>query len=117
MKLLLDENLSPTLVDQLAAEYPGSRHVDQVGLHGERDDRIWSFVRDHDYVLVSKDSDFRELASIHGAPPKVVWLMVGNAGTSAIRKLLLENRRRLERFVADTEEALLALARPEDEEI
>ncbi len=71
MKLLLDENLSPTLVDQLAAEYPGSRHVDQVGLLGERDDRIWSFARDHDYVLVSSDSDIRVASESTAA-----WLMV-----------------------------------------
>lgn len=115
MKLLLDENLSPTLVDRLAAAYPDSRHVDQVGLHGERDERIWSFAGEQGYVLVSKDSDFRELTSIHGAPPKVVWLTVGNAGTSVIQNLLLENRSRLEEFVRDPEEALLVLAQLEDE--
>jgi predicted nuclease of predicted toxin-antitoxin system len=54
VKLLLDENLSPGLVDQLAVGYPDSKHADTLGLHGEPDDHIWSFAREHDYVLVSK---------------------------------------------------------------
>ena len=116
MKLLLDENLSPTLVDQLAAAYPESQHVDTVGLHGQPDARIWSFARDHGCTVVSKDSDFRELSSTHGAPPKLVWLTVGNAGTAAIRDLLLQSRSRLEKFVDDPEEILLVLALPESDD-
>ena len=27
---------------------------------------------------------FRKLSFLHGAPPKVIWLSVGNAGTEAI---------------------------------
>jgi hypothetical protein len=30
----------------------------------------------------SKDDHFRSLALVRGAPPKVVWLQVGNASTS-----------------------------------
>lgn len=113
MKLLLDENLSPNLVRQLAAAYPESCHVDQVGLRGEADARIWTFAREQGYVVVSKDSDFRELSATRGAPPKVVWLAIGNAGTRAIRDLLLANHARLESFVADPEEAMLVLILPE----
>ena len=113
MKLLLDENLSTTLVRHLAAVYPESQHVDDVGLHEQTDERIWAFAQTHDYVLVSKDSDFRDLSTTRGAPPKVVWLSVGNAGTLAIRDLLLANHRKLESFVADPEEAILVLTLPD----
>jgi predicted nuclease of predicted toxin-antitoxin system len=45
----------------------------------------------------------------YGSPPKIVWLAVGNAGTSVIRELLVNNRATLEGFVSDTEAALLVL--------
>jgi predicted nuclease of predicted toxin-antitoxin system len=60
-------------------------------------------------VLVSKDSDFRQLSFLHGAPPKVVWLSVGDAGTHAIAELLLRSTARLRAFEADEYESLLVL--------
>jgi predicted nuclease of predicted toxin-antitoxin system len=41
VKLLLDENVSPTLVARLAREYPGTAHVRDVGLRAAADERIW----------------------------------------------------------------------------
>ena len=84
MKLLFDENLGPRLVRQLARHFPGSTHLDAIGLHGKPDAEIWTYAREHGFVIVSKDDDFRQLSFLHGAPPKVVWLSVGNAGTDAI---------------------------------
>lgn len=110
MKLLFDENLSRRLVVRTAALFPGSRHVEDVGLAGRTDETIWAFARDGDYVIVSKDSDFRELCAARGAPPKVVWLRIGNSGTGAIQRLLEQNRVALEAFEADHEEAFLVLA-------
>ena len=61
------------------------------------------------YVLVSKDNDFRQLSFLHGAPPKVVWLSVGDASTRAIADLLLRSTARLQSFVTDEDESLLVL--------
>ena len=36
MKLLFDENLSPKLVGGVAKEFPGSAHVREIGLRGQR---------------------------------------------------------------------------------
>jgi len=33
MKLLLDQNLSPRIARILSHEFPGSRHVQEAGLH------------------------------------------------------------------------------------
>ena len=68
MKLLFDENLSPRLVHQLS-DFPGSAHVDVLGLHGKPDAEIWAYAREHGFVIVSKDDDFRQLSFLHGAPP------------------------------------------------
>jgi len=82
VKLLFDENLSPRLVQRLEPAYPGSAHVDLVGLHGRADAEIWEFAGRETYAIVSKDNDFRQLSVLYGPPPKVVWLSVGNVGTA-----------------------------------
>lgn len=107
--LLFDENLSPRLIDMLATEFPASQHVDTVGLHGRPDREIWQAAGDLGLVLVSKDNDFRQLSFLYGAPPKVIWLHVGNATTKAIAALLRARRTQIAAFVADPETALLVL--------
>ncbi len=82
MKLLFDENPSPRLVGRFATTFPECTHVDLGGLHGRSDREVWEHARTHGYTIVSKDNDFRQLSFLHGGPPKVVWLSVGNAGTA-----------------------------------
>ena len=110
MKLLFDDNLSPKLVEAMGAEYPSSLHVRSVGLRGAEDARIWEYARDYHLTIVSKDNDFRQRSFLEGAPPKVVWLEVGNAGTTAIAELLQREQARLLAFDADAESALLVLS-------
>ena len=110
MKLLLDENLSPRLVEILADDYPGSAHVTRVGLRGASDQRIWEHARDHGFAIASKDTDFRERSFVEGFPPKVIWLDVGNAGTDAVGALLRGGRERAEAFETENETSLLILS-------
>ena len=63
------------------------------------------------YVVVSKDAGSRQLASLHGPPPKVVWLNVGNVSTSVIETLLLASASRVARVVVEDDEAMLVIAR------
>ena len=88
MKLLLDQNISPRLVDALVDLYPGSTHVQRVGLDRALDSDIWSFAMEHGYTIVSKDSDFNERAALYGAPPKVIWIRRGNCNTKQIEQIL-----------------------------
>ena len=111
MKLLFDENVSQRLVGLLAGEYPGSTHVRDAGLTGAADSLIWEYARDHGYAIVSKDDDFRQRSFVEGAPPKVVWLQVGNAGTTAIAALLREEAARLRAFEGEGESSLLIVRR------
>ena len=107
VKLLFDENLSPKLAELVAGEYPGSTHVRDVGLRGAADPVVWEHARDHGFVIVSKDDDFRQRSFLAGAPPKVVWLQVGNPGTTAIADLLGEQAPRLRAFEHEDESSLL----------
>ena len=111
MKLLFDENLSSTLVRELQSEFPDSAHIDLIGLHGSDDRRIWDYAGANDFVIVSKDNDFRQLSFVFGPPPKVIWLTVGNAGTAAILRVMKENVGKLTAFATDPELGLLVLDR------
>jgi predicted nuclease of predicted toxin-antitoxin system len=71
--------------------------------------RIWEYAGEHGSVVASKDSDFRQLAFLHGPPPKVVWLRVGNASTSTVLRTLLDHIQVMEAFALSEDEALLVL--------
>jgi prepilin-type N-terminal cleavage/methylation domain-containing protein len=92
MKLLLDENLSRRLVPFLQAEFPDSTQVVPAGLERATDMAIWTYARDYGYVIVTRDADFEELSTIHGCPPRVIWIRGENMSKAAVLNLLLANR-------------------------
>lgn len=109
MKLLFDQNLSPRLATRLADLFPDSDHVSNVGLGQALDDEVWIYARDHDFVIVSKDSDFSEMSVLHGFPPKVVWIRRGNCSTNDIERILRQDFNLIESLVADTNLGILLL--------
>ena len=109
MKLLFDQNLSRFLVASLAYDFPGSGHVVDVGLEQATDLEIWELAKVRDYVIVTKDSDFSDLAALLGIPPKVVWLRIGNSSTSVVRELILKNNAIILNFAEHQEAAVLEL--------
>lgn len=112
MRLLFDQNLSRRLIGMLRDVFPNSVHVVEVELDDATDREIWEYAGEHDLIVVSKDSDFRQLAFLYGPPPKVVWLRVGNASTAQIAMVLLDHVERIEVFVDDDEEAMLVIPAP-----
>jgi predicted nuclease of predicted toxin-antitoxin system len=109
VKLLLDANLSRRLLRRLADVFPQSRHVSLETLPSRTDRAVWDYAAFHGLMIVSKDNDFRQLSFLHGPPPKVVWLSVGNAGTDVIGDLLRRSRDRIAAFLEDPEEGLLVI--------
>ncbi|MBA3848893.1 MAG: hypothetical protein C0502_02725 [Opitutus sp.] len=110
MKLLFDQNLPHSLVDRLSDLFPSSAHVRRADLARSDDDAIWEHARSNGFVIVSKDSDFQQRSLLLGAPPKVVWLRVGNCPTSRIEQLLREHSAELHTFEADPKQSLLVLS-------
>jgi predicted nuclease of predicted toxin-antitoxin system len=111
MRLLFDEQLSPRLASALQGECPGSQHVHDAGL-GSADDRaVFAHARLHGFLVVTKDSDFADLAVSLGSPPKVVWLRLGNGSTSQVLEVLRSQLHSIREFAADPGSAVLALVR------
>lgn len=92
MKLLLDENLSRRIVPLLQADYPGSSQIAILQLETATDRKIWEYARVNDFVIVTRDSDFHELGTLYGAPPKVIWLKTGNQSKASTLRSLLDRK-------------------------
>jgi predicted nuclease of predicted toxin-antitoxin system len=109
VKLLLDHNISHKLVARLTDVFPDSTQTRLLNLGRTNDPQLWLVARNHDYVFVTKDKDVAELAILRGAPPKVVWLRMGNCSTSLVEKTLRVNRDGIEVFAADPNRVVLEL--------
>ena len=98
MRLLFDQNLSPRLKETLRDLYPESVHVRDVGLES---------ANDHELVIVSKDSDFRQLSFTFGHPPKVIWIRCGNCSTSETESIPRDRYNDLLSFYQDEQGAFV----------
>ena len=111
MKLLLDENLSPRLVDLLSDLYPGSDHVHYLNLGGANDSEVWDYAKLHGFAIVSKDSDFAERSVLESDPPKIIWVRLGNCSTEEVEKLLRSAHEMIRGFLEEDEETCLLVGR------
>ena len=60
-------------------------------------------------IVVSKDGDFHRLAVLRGAPPKFVWVRLGNCRTVDVANLLRSRYEDIVRFNAQDEATVLEL--------
>jgi predicted nuclease of predicted toxin-antitoxin system len=110
MRLLFDQNLSPRIIDILAAEFPGSEHVHPLGL-GETDDgQIWEYARVGGLTIVTRDADYANLSEMRGFPPKVIWIRRGNCSTREIVDLLQTFQWAIEELGRNSDRGVLILS-------
>ncbi len=70
-----------------------------LGLEKELDQHVWNYAKTHDFVIVSRDSDFHEMSLLHGAPPKIIWLKTGNQSKAAVLNTLVSNCSLIEKIL------------------
>ncbi|MDP9173488.1 MAG: DUF5615 family PIN-like protein [Planctomycetota bacterium] len=109
MKLLFDQNLSHSLANSLAELFPGSMHLRGVTLERADDETVWDYAKQHGYIIISKDSDFRQRSFLRGSPPKIIWLNVGNCSTRQIERLLRQFSNQIIEFTDDPMTSFLEL--------
>lgn len=79
MKFWVDAQLPPMLADWLSRKYGVEAHsLCDLGLRDSPDIEIFQAARRAQVAVISKDSDFVELVSRHGAPPQLLWVTCGN---------------------------------------
>ena len=109
MKLLFDQNISPKIVRQVAADFPYSKQVRQVGLEDASDTTIFHYANQNGYVIVTFDADFVDLNILKGIPPKIIWLKTGNLTTQFVSNLLIKNKTIIQNFINSNEEEVLEI--------
>lgn len=80
-----------------------------LGLEAATDKDVWDDAGKHGYTILSKDSDFRQLAFLHGPHPRSSGLRVGNVTTATVPEVLIDHYEVIEAFESAAEEALLVL--------
>ena len=109
MKLLFDQNLSPSLVALLADVFPGSQHVREAGLARSTDESVWRFALERDFAIVTKDSDFQERSQIAGSASRIVWIRRGNCSTRDIEAMLRKHASRIAALEREQDTGFLIL--------
>lgn len=101
MKLWVDAQLPPLLAEWLSKNYGvEALSLRDLGLRDAADDEIFRAAQQAQVVMISKDNDFVELVSRHGAPPQLLWVTCGN----------VTNRRLQEVFAKTFSDAVALLA-------
>lgn len=106
MRLLFDQNLSRALVRRLADLFPDSVHVSDVGLDRATDAAVWTWARDNRLALVTRDRDFEDTSQFPGPPPKCLLLIIGNASTDDIERLIRLAAAEIDGFERDSRRLL-----------
>ncbi len=88
MKLLFDQNISYRILKKLPVVYADSRHVTTEGLMNSSDLEVWEYARQHQFIIVTQDSDFNDIYLIKGFPPKILWFQTGNLRTDELVNIL-----------------------------
>jgi len=87
---------------------PGKR-IREIGLRDADDVVIWEYAKAHGFAVVSKDSDFQQRSLLLGAPPKFIWLRVGNCTVATTEILLRRHSAAIHTFNLDDTKSHLIL--------
>jgi len=109
MRLLFDQNLSPKLAEYFNSSFAGSQHLLNLNLDKSSDISVWEFAKSNEFTIVTKDSDFNNLVSFFGFPPKVIWIRRGNCSTTDIKKLIDNNLDKISAFINDDANGILTI--------
>ncbi len=108
-KLLFDNNISHRVLKRIDDIFPNSTHVMLENLDEASDHKVWLYARSHHYTIVTKDSDFNDIAIFRGIPPKIIWLKLGNCKAIDIEKILRDNKIAIKNFLEHDQEAILEI--------
>lgn len=109
MRLFFDQNISHRILKLLPEAYAGSTTVKAEGLINSSDRDIWDFAKNGRYIIVTQDSDFNDLTSLLGFPPKIIWIRTGNIRTIDFAKILADYIEEIKKFEEDSKYGCLEI--------
>ena len=110
MKILLDMNLSPTLVQKLSSLTHNAIHWSEVGDARAADREIMAWAAENGYTVLTHDLDFGALlAASGGEKPSVIQIRTRDLLSSSFFQALQDA---LVRFEPELEEGALVVVEP-----
>jgi predicted nuclease of predicted toxin-antitoxin system len=88
VRVLFNQNISFRLVKKIEAVFPGSEHVNTVGLKNKSDQSIWDYAKRENFVVVTFDSDFYDISVLYGKPPQLIWIKTFDQTTQNLEQIL-----------------------------
>jgi len=101
MTFLFDQNISHRILSLLPENFSSSSTVKKEGLLNSTDKEVWDFAKINKFVIVTQDSDFNDLNSLLGFPPKIIWIRTGNIKTAVLAKILIDYQLEISQFLKD----------------
>ena len=99
MKLLFDQHISFKGVKRLQDYFPECKHTSDLNLNDTDDSIIWEYAMKNGYTIVTFDSDFFNLVSIKGCPPKLIWMRIGNTTTLNLINFFINKQEVIKDFI------------------
>ena len=108
MKILIDQNISQRLC-ALISDFGEVFHVKDLSLLNKPDILIWKHAKKENFVIITHDADFNDLAELYGHPPKIIWIVEGNLTTKQIGEKLRKNKAFIKEFVSSDDRSVFYL--------
>lgn len=89
MIIWVDAQLSPAIATWMTATFEiTTLALRDIGLRDAEDLEIFEAAKAQGAIVITKDSDFVDLANRLGAPPQIIWLTCGNTSNARLREIL-----------------------------
>ena len=85
------------------------QHVRFVGLKDASDLDFFQFARLENFSIVTFDSDYSDLSTMKGFPPRIIWIRTGNLTTKSIIKVLNQNEDQILGFLKNGNSGVLEI--------
>jgi len=83
-KFLIDVNLPSRFSIWAGEEYEHVANIDDE----LKDSEIWSYAKENDLTIVTKDTDFSDMVMLNNPPPRVIHIKFGNMKMKEFHQLV-----------------------------
>ena len=111
MRFIFDQNISHKIIELLPEQFSDSTSIKKEGLINASDRQVWEYAKEHNYIIVTQDSDFNDLNTLYNFPPKIIWIRTGNLRTQEILKILVDHIVEIEKFISDDDHGCFEIIR------
>ena len=99
MQFLCDVHISYKVVRHLRTLGFETTHVNEIlDKWHTKDSDICAYADENDFIIITKDADFKNSFLIRGTPNKLVKVNLGNISTSALISVISENLPAIQRL-------------------